>query len=156
MAGSFIALVAMQGTFLDVKHNVRQYADGALIYPSMSAEGTESATRHAARLLTQRRVAKLDKGEPIVVDGEVQYEDLEACVLTFEDGFNAQRFYGVDEMAAFLKGRAFSSSGKLPSGVRLAHVKAKRAQASDERKAAKLAAAEIKAEDAEVKVEVES
>lgn len=154
---SFIALVAMQGTFKDVKGTVRNYSDGALIYPSMAAEGTESATRHCARLLTQRRVAKLDgNGDPIVVDGEVQYEDLSACVLTFEDPFSPHRFYGVDEVAAFLKGRKFTASGKLPNAVKLAWTKAKRAEASDARKAAKLAATAVAPEDAEAEATVEA
>lgn len=141
---SFIALVAMQGTFKDAKGVVRNYADGALIYPSMAADGKESATRHCARLLGQRKVAKLDShNEPITVDGEIQYEDLEACVLTFEDAFAPHRFYGVDEMAAFLKGRKFTQSAKLPNAVKLARTKALRAEASDARKAAKLAAIEV-------------
>lgn len=128
-----IALVFVQGAFLNAKKVRTDYSaatGGALIYPSVRVEGSESATRHLARLITARRI---------------EGEELEACIVVSDKGFAANRYYGTDEVAAFLTGRDYRVIGKAPSALRVAINKAKRADASTARKAAKLAAATLTA-----------
>lgn len=128
-----IALVYVQGVFMNAKQVRTDYSaatGGALIYPSVRVEGSESATRHLARLTTSRRI-----------DGE----ELEACLLVSDKGFAANRYYGTDEIAGFLIGREYRVIGKAPSGLKVAITKAKRADATAARKAEKLAAKALEA-----------
>lgn len=112
---TFIALVAVQGEFKDAKGNELDYSaatGGALIYPSIHVEGTESATRHLAKLATERRIEGKDAPE--------------AAIIVFAKPIPRSTHHGADEIVAFLTGKDYTVVGKLPSAIAAASTKAKR------------------------------